>query len=149
MGGNGPSIGRWISILYWCRQNYFGKRLEPYNIGSGQQIFLMVLSKKDGISQEELSDFLKIDKATTAKAIKKLEAAGYVSRDVDTMDRRAYRVCLTDKALAIVPVIEAVVKEWEQLITAGISESESEMIEDLLDKMAHNACQTKSIGQEA
>jgi len=140
------AIGRWISILYRYRQNYLGRRLEPYNIGSGQYFFLLILAKKNGISQEGLSDYLKIDKATTAKALKKLEDEGYVSRVVDTTDKRAYQVFLTSKGLEVIPVIKKLIKEWERLITIGLSESESLLIEGLLEKMAQNACQIKEMG---
>lgn len=143
MNGNDSSIGRWISILYRYRLNYLGKRLEPYNIGSGQHLFLMVLSKNNGISQEELSNFLKIDKATTAKAIKKLEEEGYVTRHIDDIDKRAYRVFLTDKAWDVMPVIDEAVKDWEELITGGFSENERVLVEELLGKMARNACRIK------
>lgn len=143
MSGDSSSIGRWISILYRYRQNYLGKRLEPLNIGSGQYFFLLVLSKNNYLSQEELSDFLKIDKATTAKAVKKLEDEGYVARNVDATDKRVYQVYLTRKGREILPIIEKFIKDWEKLVTTGLSESESQLIEGLLGKMAQNACQIK------
>lgn len=143
------SIGRWISILYRYRQNYIGKKLASYKIGSGQYFFLLVLAKNNGISQEELSDYLKIDKATTAKAIKKLEDEGYVIRDVDAMDKRAYQVFLTQKGLKMIPIIEKVIADWEKLITADFSESESCLLEGVLEKMARNAYQIKEIGRSA
>ena len=57
-------------VLHWpldidslrYRQNYLSKRLDPFNIGSGQYFFLLVLSKNNGNSQEGLSDFLKMIK---------------------------------------------------------------------------------------
>lgn len=146
MSEDSSAIGRWISILYRYRQNYLGKKLEPYKIGSGQYFFLLILSKKNGISQEGLSDYLKIDKATTAKALKKLEDEGYVSRIVDATDKRAYQVFLTSKGLEVIPVIEKFIKEWERLITVGLSERESLLIEERLEKMARNACRLKEMG---
>lgn len=143
MNGNDSSIGRWISILYRYRLNYLGKRLEPYNIGSGQHLFLMILSKNDGINQEELSSYLKIDKATTAKAIKKLEEEGYVIRRIDDIDKRAYRVFLTDKGRDVIPIIDEAVKDWEEFITEGFSEKERISVGALLGKMAQNACRIK------
>lgn len=140
---SGSSIGRWISILYRYRLNFLGKRLEPYNIGSGQHFFLRILFEKDGINQEELSDFLKIGKATTAKAIKKLEKEGYVVRKVDAMDKRAYQVFLTNKALTVKPIIDKVVKDWEELVTEGLLLPEKVLVEELLGKMAQNACRIK------
>ena len=76
MDNHSAPLRSWLSILYRYGRSHISKVLEPYNIGSGQYIFLMVLLKNNGISQEELSDYLKIDKATTAKAVRKLEQAG-------------------------------------------------------------------------
>jgi len=138
---NGSGIGRWISILYRHGQSYISKKLEPYNIGSGQYIFLVVLYRKDGISQEELSNHLKMDKATVAKALKKLADAGYIQRETDAADKRAYQVFLTPKALAIRPAVQEAIQGWEQILTGGLSGDEIGLLRQLLEKMAKNACQ--------
>ncbi len=137
------TIGRWISIIHRNRQNYLTKRLEAYRIGSGQHIFLMVLSCHDGISQEQLSEHIRLDKATTAKAIKRLENEGYVRREVDPRDKRAYKVFLTDKGVEVIPVIQEAIRDWEQMVTHNISADEVEILMDILAKMARNACEIK------
>jgi DNA-binding MarR family transcriptional regulator len=120
---NASFLGRWISILYRYRQNFLNRRLESYRIGCGQH--------------------MKMDKATTAKAIKKLEEEGYVNRDVNAADKRAYQVFLTLKAREVIPVIQSAVREWEMLIAGGLSEHEAVQVEQILRKMADNACQIK------
>lgn len=139
MRDNEHSIGRWISILYRYGQGHIGKKLEKYNIGSGQYIFLLALYRKDGISQEEISAHLKIDKATTAKAIKRLEEEGYILRETDIDDKRAYKVYLTEKALDIKPFVQAVIADWNNILASGLSEDEKENVLRLLKKMAENA----------
>jgi DNA-binding MarR family transcriptional regulator len=134
-----PSINRWLSILYRYGQVYISKQMESYNIGSGQYIFLLALYKKDGISQEEISDHLKIDKATTAKAIKRLEGEDYIKRDINFKDKRAYKVFLTQKALDIKPVIKNILKNWSDILSEGLSEDEKSTVLDLLSRMAKNA----------
>jgi DNA-binding MarR family transcriptional regulator len=52
----------------------------------------MVLYIKDGISQEILAKTLKVSKATSTRSIKSLEKEGYVYRQRDKNDLRAYRV---------------------------------------------------------
>ena len=73
------------------------EELEVYRIGSGQYDFLMVLYHKDGISQENLARMLKVSKATSTRAIQNLEKEGYVYRQRDKDDLRAYKVYLTEK----------------------------------------------------
>jgi DNA-binding MarR family transcriptional regulator len=113
--------------------------LEPYGIVGCQYLFLMTLYRNDGASQEKISDDLKIDKTTTAKAIKKLEDNGYVKRVVDLDDKRAYMVFLTQKARDIMPTIYETMKNWEKIIISDISEDEYQKLEKILNKMAKKA----------
>ena len=92
------SIGRSISLLYRYGQMFAGDRLKRHGVGKGQYIFLKALYREDGINQEALSDYLCIDKGTTAKAVKKLEAESYVERSVSSDDKRSYKVYLTGES---------------------------------------------------
>ncbi len=137
---NETSVGRWTSVLYRYRKIYVNKRLEPYGLGGCQYLFLITLYQCGATSQEKISDYLKIDKTTTAKSIKKMEADGFVTRDVDAGDKRAYKVSLTQKALGMIPLIRETMSEWDKIIVGGISEAEYDMVERLLEKMSANAC---------
>ena len=68
------------------------EEFKRFGIGAGQYLFLLNLYKHDGITQEELTQKVKLDKATTARAIKKLEDQGYVKRVKKENDRRAYKL---------------------------------------------------------
>lgn len=140
MNINNNSIGKWISTLYRISQSYINKELKSYNIGSGQYIFLINLYKKDGISQEELADKLSIDKGTTARAISKLEEQGYIRRERDTKDKRAYKVYVTDRALEIKPKIIEVLTSWNHIIASDFTDEDMRMTLELLQKMSSNAC---------
>lgn len=133
-------VGRWISILYRHAQVYTAKRLKPHHIGSGQYGFLFVLYKNNGIIQESLAEILHIDKATTARALAKLETEGYVQRIVDPNDKRALRLYVTDQAREIMPTIEKAMSDWNDLITTGLEDTEKEIALKLLRKMAMNTC---------
>ncbi|WP_243683766.1 MarR family transcriptional regulator [Methanosarcina barkeri] len=65
----------------------------------------MVLYRKDGLSQETIAKTLKVSKATSTRAIKNLEKEGYVYRQRDENDLRAYRVYLTEKGKEVRKVI--------------------------------------------
>lgn len=133
------TIGKLISILYRYGQSHVNKKLEDFNIGSGQYIFLSYLYRKDGINQEEISEHLRIDKATTAKAIKKLENEGYITRSTDLKDKRAYKVYITQKALDIKSDFVNAIKSWNEILSSGITTEEKESVLKLLQKMAENA----------
>lgn len=133
------TIPRWVSLLYRYGQMYIGDRLKHLDIGKGQHIFLNALYKEDGLSQEALSDVVKIDKGTTAKAIKKLEEQGYVVRQLRPGDRRTYQLFLTDKALSIREEVREVLADWRHIISDGLSEDERAAAHTLFEKMSDNA----------
>jgi DNA-binding MarR family transcriptional regulator len=133
------SVTKWISILYRYGQSHISRQLSAYNIGSGQYIFLIALYKRDGISQEELSDHLKIEKATTAKAINRLEKEGYIKREINPSDKRAYKIFLTQKAFDLKPIIFRLTKEWSDFLMSDFTEDERKIIFNLLERMANNA----------
>ena len=133
------SLGRWISLLYRYGQIFLMKELEPYAVGKGQFLFLVALYQKDGLPQEELAQMLKIDKGTTARAINKLEKAGYVRREQNREDMRANRVFLTDRALEFKPTLASVLGRWSDIISSGMTKEEVDQAFSMLTKMAHNA----------
>lgn len=133
------SIGRWISILNRHCHIYITKNLKNYNLGCGQYSFLLALYKNNGISQDTLSELLSIDKGTTAKAVKKLEDEGYIRREVDPEDRRAYKLYTTEKALELQPYIHEVLDNCNHILSMGFTEEEKELALRLLRKMTDNA----------
>ncbi len=138
MTKNIENMGKYISILYRSGKMYINSKFEKYNIGSGQYLFLMFLSHSEGVTQEEMSCRLFIDKGTTAKAIRKLEEEGYVNRLVDSEDKRAYKVYLTEKGKKVTAKISEVLREWDDILTADFTEEEKETASRFLQRMLEN-----------
>lgn len=138
---NKEFVGKEISYLYRYEQIFIGKKIEAYGIGSGQFPFLMRLYSEDGINQESLSDYLKIDKGTTARAIQKLVDEGYVSRQKDEKDRRSYRVFLTEKGKNLESDMRMVASEWEDILFFGFDADQRKEIKKSLELMFENVSQ--------
>lgn len=136
-----PYIGKWISCLYRTGQSFFDYHLDTYGLGSGNGYYacLTYLFRQEGITQDTISKHVTIDKTTIARAIMKLEALGYIVRHVDPIDRRAYKVYLTDKGRALQPTIEATLTQWTSSLTQGFTPTETQMAYRLLERMAQNA----------
>ena len=101
-------------------------------------MFLMELYTQDGKNQEDLSKILKIDKGTTARAIKKLEEEGYVRREKDDHDKRSNKVFLTQKGMDIKDDIHETLSQWESKISQSIDEEERILMIKLLKKVCSN-----------
>ena len=65
----------------------------------GQFIFLTRICENTGINQNDLSLLLKVDKSTTAKAVQKLTAAGYINRQLVSAKFYSVRTQRTEQAV--------------------------------------------------
>ena len=137
------SVGRIISCIHRYTQIHLNNKLESYKIGIGQLHFLMKLYNNDGINQETLAHCLKIDKATSARAIKKLEKEGFVLRRKDKSDKRAYKIFLTKKAKDLQLKIRKITREWTNALLTDFTENEKKMLFSFLERIAQNATQFK------
>lgn len=132
------NIGKYISQIYRKGRIFIGKDLDKYNIGQGQFMFLLELYVEDGRSQEELAEVLKIDKGTTARAIKKLEENGFVRREKDDKDKRFNRVYLTQKGKEIKNNIFFILNKWDKKMSEQLDEEERQLLTKLLKKVCSN-----------
>ena len=132
------SVGKYISIIHRTGSSFLSKEFSKFNIGSGQCMYLIHRYKNDGLSQEELTEILNIDKGTTAKSIKKLETEGFVMRVKDKNDKRINRVYLTPKALEIKDEFLSSINAWENTLTSNLSYAEKEQALTLLKKITYN-----------
>lgn len=132
-------IGKYLSIINRKGNVFITKEISKFGIGSGQVMFLMELYKKDGISQEELSEVLNIDKATTCRAIKKLEEAEFLTRVKDKNDKRAYKLYLTQKSKDMEESIRDVLRICEDHISKNLSEEEVKTLAMILKKICINS----------
>lgn len=133
------SIGQLNSMLYRYWNIYLNEQLKPFQLSAGQYQFLFVLYHQEGISQDEVASILRIDKGTTARAIAKLEAEGYVKREVDMMDKRAKKLYLTERAHQFEKQLKAILNQWKAILTNDLTEEEQQHAFDLLGKIAKNA----------
>ena len=119
-------LGKQISLLYRYSQIYFNA------------IFLISLIKEDGINQEELAHRVSIDKATTARAVAKLEHEGYIRREVYAADRRAYTLYATEKAKRVYQALNRILDEWNARLLAGFSDEEKTDFQAFLSRAVEN-----------
>jgi len=114
-------------------------RLRPYCLSSGQFPLLFHLSHQQDVTQEALARHLHLDKGAIARAARKLEDAGYISRTPDPANRRAVRLLLTEKGEQTVTEMQKIHREWEDQVSEGLSTEERTDLNALLYKIAMNS----------
>lgn len=128
-------IGKNISILQRQANHFFNVSLRPYCINKSQMDVLLLLSRKDGLSQSELNEGFFFNKGSITKLLKSLEALGYVRRSPSKEDKRKNLVYLTQKAKDVLPAILNAIHEWEAKISKGLTEQEQAIVKLLLNKI--------------
>lgn len=130
------SPGKWLSIIHRCHNAFVDSQFRDLDIGHGPRAFLMALSFQDGVTQDELSSRLWMDKTTTARAVKKLVEFGYVRKERDPQDKRYCHLYITEKGMALIPRILEARKRFKSMMTAGLADEEIEELLRLLEKVA-------------
>ena len=133
------SVGKWVSVLYRYTQSYLKKKLEPYNLGAGQLPILLLLFQKEDVRQVDLALQLQIDKTSLARTISKLEANGYLRRNKDDQDYRAYRISLTPRAKNFKDKLLPILKNWTNILMQNFTPAERDQFIAFLRKAAENA----------
>lgn len=139
-------INKSIAVLFRNSRVFMDQAMEQYGLSSGQYTYIFFLLDHHGANQEDISRGLELDKASTARALQKLEEAGFVYREQDLKDKRVNRVYLTQKGKNLSkPLIEASLKLQASLLE-GVSEAETKQLLSLLEKLTNNVLKSKVRG---
>ncbi|KEJ00060.1 MarR family transcriptional regulator [Clostridium botulinum A2B7 92] len=136
-------LNKYVAMIYRASQGYLDEALKKYELSSGTYPFILALYDNEGISQNVLSEYVKVDKALSARAIKRLIELGYVEKIINSKDARAYKLYLTEKAKTVVPEVRKALDGWLHRITNGLTEEEKETAECLLQNMYMNIKESK------
>ena len=90
--------GRYISVLMRQLNLFFSHELSEVEITASELMYLSQLYRADGLTQEEMSMEISVDKAATTRTIQGMEKKGLIRREAHEEDRRSKRVYLTDKS---------------------------------------------------
>ena len=132
-------IMRDISVSHRLLKMLYGEIQEKFNVNSHSPMYFFTINNSPGISQEEVSKRTGSDKATTARAVKKLEEANIIIRKKDLTDGRAYKLYPTDLAKALEEELISKTSEIENILLEGLSDEETETLVNLLHKIGDNA----------
>lgn len=131
-------ISKYVSQLYRKGTIFINKEIDKYDIRYGQLMFLIALYNRDGTNQEEITERLKIDKGTTARALKKLEEEEFITRIKDNDDKRNNRIYLTQKSKDTKDDIYNAINGWNEKISDSLTKEEEEQLKNLLEKVCKN-----------
>lgn len=127
-----------FSVIYRHGRIMHNRAVKQFNLTGQQMGYLKYINSCPGISQEELVKVLRIDKGAVAKSIKDMVEKGYVNREQNPKDRRAYCLFPTEKARQVARCGERHALAFEKQLTEGMTEQEVEDFRLLLAKITKN-----------
>lgn len=98
----------------------------------------MALQHHEGVTQEELTAMVCVDKAATARAVKSLEMEGYLRWVQDEKDRRQNRIYPTGITRKLGPAVKRELLRFDALLTQGIEPDKLELVSGALSEMEEN-----------
>ncbi|MCK9526584.1 MAG: MarR family transcriptional regulator [Limnochordia bacterium] len=132
-------IWHYANTTIHSARKLINERLQPLGLTSAEgNILLSVLNSDRVLMQEDLVDQLEISKPAVSRALVSLERKGLITREKDTLDKRVFRVRLTDRASQIGPQIEAIYEGLFTRASQGVAEEEIEDFIAIFRRVAAN-----------
>ncbi len=112
---------------------------KSYVVTPPQWGVLSLLDEMDGITVGTISQRRAIDAPTVTGIVKRLEQSGLVERRHDRTDRRVVKVYLTEEGRDIMRFLPDMVRDFNAMMTQGLSKEEKRDLQAKLQRMIVNA----------
>ncbi len=99
---------------------------------------LACLYSRGEATMHELADFAHRTRPTTTVLVDKMVSLGLVTRERSKVDTRSQVVRLTERGESLRGVFNSISERYMKLLSSGISERESKMVERILSKILSN-----------
>lgn len=115
----------------------FAERLAPLDVNPREFAVLSNLaSSEEPLHQQAVADALGMHRNNVVALIDALEAKGWVRRERDSADRRAYVLVPTRAGLRKLGRANAIVEKLDVVLAASLTTSEVDQLRDLLARVA-------------
>ena len=139
------NINRNFSVISRQVNIFMAKKLQNYNISTSEAIYLMRTARltqsegKHKIPQQEICRDYFFDPAIATRSMHSLESKGYIIREKDSKDKRAYLITLTEKGMELSPVVIEVFSDWSNTLSNSIPKEYLEIFFLCLEKITETA----------
>ena len=129
----------WICFISRLSTRFVGSEMSRLGFGPGQFFLLSELYAQEGLSQDELSQRVGVDKSNTSRALAKLEKFGLIQRKSDPQNHKVKKVYLRARAHKVRDEFKHIQRQWNMKLLKGFSQKEKTDLMASLIKIANNA----------
>ena len=90
---------KWLSIAERYSKIYLDRLLTPLGLNSSQHMYITVICRNPGITQEEFTELTYLNPSNITRALNSLIRSGFISKETDPKDRRKNCLYPTDTLL--------------------------------------------------
>lgn len=123
-----------------CHRKALKCALAPYQYVGVMHLIVLYVSRHPGSSQEEITGFYALDKASVARDARRLEDLGHIERNIIPENRRQYKLFLTDAGREMIRIIDRAEDQFQKSLAADISPEDWGQLELLLKRLEENVC---------
>lgn len=111
------------------------RALAPYQYVGVMHLIVLYIRRHPGSSQEEITSFYALDKASVARDARRLEDLGHINRIKIPENRRQYKLFLTETGRDMIQIIDRTTEQFQQSMAASISSEDWEQLAVLLKRL--------------
>ncbi len=131
-------ILRDIGIISRALDSIANIEFKEYDLAKGQYLYLVRIVENPGVIQDRLAEMIKVDRTTAARAIKKLEAKGFIEKKMDNTNKKIKKLFPTKKGQKTFPFIIKEHHYSNEVALKGLTNQEKEQIASLLKRVKEN-----------
>lgn len=131
---SGYNIKRAFSVI----QSDVNATLRPFGLRMLSYSVLSVISAQAGLRQSQLADALAMERPNVVQLIDELEQAGWITRNRDPEDRRAWILTSTAEGRKVCQAATHAVKDHDTRLTRGLSASDKAILIRCLQQIETN-----------
>lgn len=131
-------ILRDIGIISRALDSIANIEFKEYDLAKGQYLYLVRIVENPGVIQDRLAERIKVDRTTAARAIKKLEAKGFIEKRMDNTNKKIKKLFPTEKGQKTFPFISKEHHYSNEVALKGLTNQEKEQIASLLKRVKEN-----------
>lgn len=128
-------IYHYVEELISSYGSYYESNLKGNDLTLKEFSVLLRIRFQGVATQHDLVELFKVSGAYIAKLLRKFEDHGYIVRKEDSENRRKKLVKMTDEGIKKTDEIIEVIQNWEDKVTASISEDEIKTLKEILFKI--------------
>jgi MarR family transcriptional regulator for hemolysin len=122
----------------------FDQSVEQSGLTRAKWTLIAAVARNPGATQRTIAEALEVREITAGRLVDRLCDEGYLRRDENPSDRRAYCLYLTPAAQPVLDKLDELAKIHEAAIFAGFEAEDLERFDALLDGIARNLSDFRS-----